>query len=126
MKLRAAVVVMAAAIAAAPVLLDACLFTCHAPQGAASGAVPSCHHASSGAARFQALPAPCGHDHSHHLVAAAREQSSRTARHAPAQPAPALNGAWHARSIARLSALRRGGGAGFHDSRAAFELPLRI
>jgi hypothetical protein len=127
-KLRSAVVIVAAAIAAAPVLLDACLFMCHAPQGAASSAARSCHHAAGGgAARFRPVPAPCGHDHSNHSgVVAPRESSSRAARHAPAQAAPALVDERDGRSIERRSVLMRTDGRSVHDSRAAFDLPLRI
>src|SRR5436309_15193364 len=83
-RFRAAVITLAIAIAAAPVMFDACLFTCHAPQTGDAGAVASCHHASGSGARFRALPVPCGHDHGG--LVAALEPSSRGVRDISGQP----------------------------------------
>ena len=68
MKVRLVAASLVAALLASPVILDACLFTCHTPTLARadeqSGA-PSCHHsAEESDARFEPPPASCGHDHS--------------------------------------------------------------
>jgi hypothetical protein len=69
MKVRLVVASLVGALLASPVILDACLFTCHGstPTQADdqdSGA-PSCHHATEDSdARLEPPPASCGHDHS--------------------------------------------------------------
>jgi len=124
-RFRAAVITIAIAIAAAPVMLDACLFTCHAAQPGESGAGPSCHHASGSGARFRALPVPCGHDHGNHGgLVAAPEPSSRGVRDISGQAAPAqidLPGA-----IARRVEFLHIDGPRLLPPRATSELPLRI
>src|SRR5206468_2317304 len=57
---------LVSALLAGPVLLDACMFTCHgSSDSAADPSEPSCHHVSDDAdVRVQAPPTPCGHDHS--------------------------------------------------------------
>jgi len=54
-----------AALVASPVLLDACLFTCHETTDiAASQSEPSCHHdIESADVRLEPPASPCGHDH---------------------------------------------------------------
>jgi hypothetical protein len=123
-RFRAAVITIAIAIAAAPVMLDACLFTCHAPQTGEAGAVPSCHHASGSGARFRALPVPCGHDHGG--LVAALEPSSRGVRDISGQPAPALIDLPAAGSIDRRVELLHIDGRRLLPPRATSELPLRI
>ena len=67
---RLVVMVLAAALVAAPVVLDGCLMTCQGPSTGSDGAKQSpehpCHHAghSGSGYRFQSDPTPCGHDHS--------------------------------------------------------------
>ena len=126
-RFRAAVITIALAIAAAPVMLDACLFTCHASQTGESGAVPSCHHASGSGARFRALPVPCGHDHGNPGgLVAAPEPSSRGVRDISGQPAPALIDLPSPGSIARRVEFLDFDGRRLLPPRATFELPLRI
>ena len=127
MRFRAAVITIAIAIAAAPVMLDACLFTCHAAQPGESGAGPSCHHASGSGARFRALPVPCGHDHGNHGgLVAALEPSSRGVRDISGQPAPAQIDLPGVGSIARRVEFLHIDGPRLLPPRATSELPLRI
>lgn len=61
-KPRLVAALLVASLMASPVILDACLFTCH---GSAATTEPSCHHVGDDAdLRLDAPPAPCGHDHS--------------------------------------------------------------
>jgi hypothetical protein len=68
MKVRLVAVSLVAALLASPVILDACLFTCHtstSTQADEEIGAPSCHHvAGESDARFEPPPASCGHDHS--------------------------------------------------------------
>jgi hypothetical protein len=63
---RLAVAALVAALVASPVVLDACLFTCHESTDiAASQSEPSCHHVdASSDTRVEAPASACGHDHS--------------------------------------------------------------
>lgn len=65
MKVRLVVAALVAALLASPVVLDACLFTCHAStQADEDSGAPSCHHAAEEIeARLAPPPASCGHDH---------------------------------------------------------------
>jgi hypothetical protein len=68
MKVRLIAASLVAALLAGPVVLDVCLFTCHASastQADADSDAPSCHHAADERdARLEPPPASCGHDHS--------------------------------------------------------------
>src|SRR6188768_3666997 len=65
---RLVVASLVAALLASPVILDACLFTCHTSTSAQAdedGGAPSCHHATEEReVRLERSPASCGHDHS--------------------------------------------------------------
>jgi hypothetical protein len=65
-KVRFVAASLVAALAASPVILDACLFTCHASTAADEDrSEPSCHHATEDAdLRIEAPATACGHDHS--------------------------------------------------------------
>jgi hypothetical protein len=59
---RLAVVGLIVALAAGPVVLDACLFACH--NLSPSSTVPACHHPNASAGVHMRGPArPCSHDH---------------------------------------------------------------
>ena len=66
-KVRLVAASLVAALLAGPVVLDACLFTCHvsaSTQADADSDAPSCHHATDKRdARLEPPPASCGHDH---------------------------------------------------------------
>jgi hypothetical protein len=64
-KVRFVAASLVAALAASPVILDACLFTCQALTAADQDrSEPSCHHATEDAdLRVEAPATPCGHDH---------------------------------------------------------------
>jgi hypothetical protein len=68
MKVRLVAAPLVAALLAGPVMLDACLFTCHtspSTQADADSGAPPCHHAAEERdARLEPPPASCGHDHS--------------------------------------------------------------
>lgn len=61
---------LVAALTTGPVILDACMFSCHGSNDSAAGedterSEPSCHQVSEDAdARLEPPPASCGHDHS--------------------------------------------------------------
>jgi len=75
----AAAAVVAAAIAALPVLLDRCEASCDAHRGAsAARSSPECHHAEAPRSRVGARPSPCGHDHSGVGAAARAGETPRT------------------------------------------------
>jgi len=67
-KVRLVSASLVAALLAGPVILDACLVTCHtspSTQAAVGSGAPSCHHAADQPdARLEPPPASCGHDHS--------------------------------------------------------------
>jgi hypothetical protein len=58
----ATAIVLAAALAGLPTLLDHCASSCDAHHPAAS-TTPSCHHAGAAQPRIGGVPAICGHDH---------------------------------------------------------------
>jgi len=126
-KFRAAVVVLALAVAAAPSALDACLLSCHAAQAASAG-TPSCHHSSESGARFRAAPVACSHDHGDRSgVSDAREPSSRALRGTSSPAAVAVAGLVNApSSIPPSSELIRCDGSSLQRSRVSFDAPLRI
>jgi hypothetical protein len=61
---------LVSALVAGPVLLDACMFSCHGSNNAETaqspeGGEPSCHHVTAEAdLRLEPPPTSCGHDHS--------------------------------------------------------------
>jgi hypothetical protein len=70
--------VLAAAVAALPMVLDRCAASCDAHQNAVTTA-PACHHATPTGTRITRSPASCGHDHNATALTAA-EMVARTAR----------------------------------------------
>ena len=66
MKLRLVAASLVAALAASPVILDACLFTCHGSIATDEDrSEPSCHQVTEDAdLRFEPPATACGHDHS--------------------------------------------------------------
>jgi hypothetical protein len=125
-KFRAAVVVMALAIAAAPLLLDACLLSCHAAQAAAAG-TPSCHHSSGRGARVHAAPMACSHDYGDRSgVIDAREPSSRAPRDTSPPAAVAVDGLVKVPSSISPPSRLIPFHADLQRSRASFDPPLRI
>ena len=65
---------VALAVAAFPAVLDRCAATCEAHQEAITSA-PSCHHATSTAARIGQVPTPCGHDHNATAMTSAKSDA---------------------------------------------------
>jgi hypothetical protein len=67
MKVRLIAASLVAALLAGPVVLDACLFTCHtstSTQADEDSGATSCHQATEESdARVEPPPASCGHDH---------------------------------------------------------------
>jgi hypothetical protein len=127
-KSRAVSVVIAIAIAGAPLVLDACLLSCHAPRAAASGGAPACHHSHAAGVRLRGVPVPCGHDHSDHAsVIAAREQFSRSDRSMSTHLPSALLDGQSAGAIpaACFESTRIDRCCG-RQSRDSFTIPLRI
>lgn len=84
--LRLVATSLVGALVAGPVVLDACMFTCHGSRDVAQGrteqSAPSCHHVSEDAdVRIEAPAAPCGHDHSPApSTMTASEQAPRVSR----------------------------------------------
>ncbi|MBI3491139.1 MAG: hypothetical protein HY047_05045 [Acidobacteria bacterium] len=62
--------VLAVALSALPLVLDQCAASCEAHHDDVAS-TPSCHHASAATPRIGHVPAPCGHDHSGTVAAAA-------------------------------------------------------
>jgi hypothetical protein len=64
--LRFAAASLIVSLIASPMVLDACLVTCHASTAVdQASAEPSCHHATDdGDVRLEAPATACGHDHS--------------------------------------------------------------
>ena len=65
-KLRFAAASLIVSLSASPMVLDACLVTCHGSTTVdEASAEPSCHHATDdGDVRLEAPATACGHDHS--------------------------------------------------------------
>jgi hypothetical protein len=67
-KLRFAAASLIVSLSASPMVLDACLVTCHGSTTVdEASAEPSCHHATAtddGDVRLEAPATACGHDHS--------------------------------------------------------------
>ena len=82
--LRFAAASLVLSLIASPMVLDACLVTCHAPIAVDdTSAEPSCHHAADAGddVRLDAPATACGHDHSSSpltLTSASRDAGAKT------------------------------------------------
>jgi len=70
----AAVAVLAAAIAALPIVLDRCAESCEAHQHSAA-APPTCLHAAIPGTKISSAPTVCGHDHGATAVGPAKSST---------------------------------------------------
>jgi hypothetical protein len=125
MKVRLIAASLVAALLAGPVLLDACLFTCHASasiQADADSDAPSCHHAADERdARLEPPPASCGHDHTPAPSIASPVQSSSSDASLPALVDDAASAACHI--VWALASSQSGSPPGIHRKPA---VPLRV
>jgi hypothetical protein len=102
---RSLVVLIAAALVAAPIVLDACSISCESPVGRmAVNAGATCHHpAAAGPAGIRSAPARCGHDHGD------QQSVIGTRDHARDQPRPGPGG--HRSAIPDCAAIDSRSGA---------------
>jgi hypothetical protein len=121
-KLRFAAASLIVSLSASPMVLDACLVTCHASTTVdEAGAEPSCHHATDdGDVRLEAPATACGHDHSPAPSIASPVQSSSGHASLPA----VVNDAASACDVVRaLASSLSGSPPGIHRKPA---VPLRV
>src|SRR4029453_5224924 len=125
MKVRLIAASLVAALLAGPVVLDACLFTCHtstSTQAHEDSGATSCHHATEESdARVEPPPASCGHDHSPAPSIASPVQSSSSYASLPAVVNDAASAACDV--VRALAASHCGSPPGIHRKPA---VPLRV
>jgi hypothetical protein len=125
MKVRLIAASLVTALLAGPVVLDACLFTCHtsaSTQPDADSDAPSCHHAADNRdARLEPPPASCRHDHTPAPSIASPVQSSSSHTSLPAVVNDTASAACYI--VSAFASSHSGSPPGIHRKPA---VPLRV